>query len=132
MFKNSWPALLICLFFDYLTSTDKRNGVCSSGSVSYTFDDRLIYLRFRFPLNNVIGTPSATGIGLGDMQIGRCHWLQYYRLFNVTFDKIPIGVFYEESAPTLAESLALPANGRLCDDVTDKKEVQAIIDELVL
>jgi 2-oxoglutarate ferredoxin oxidoreductase subunit beta len=47
-------------------------------------------------------------------------------------DKIPIGVFYEEKAPTLAESLALPADGRLRDHKTDSKEVQSIIDELVL
>jgi hypothetical protein len=47
-------------------------------------------------------------------------------------DKIPIGIFYEEKAPTLAESLALPADGRLRNHKTDRKEVQAIIDELVL
>jgi hypothetical protein len=47
-------------------------------------------------------------------------------------EKIPIGVFYEESAPTLAESLALPVDGRLRDHKTDIKEVQAIIDELLL
>ncbi|MFW9803397.1 MAG: thiamine pyrophosphate-dependent enzyme [Candidatus Thorarchaeota archaeon] len=47
-------------------------------------------------------------------------------------EKIPIGVFFEENAPTLADSLALPADGRLRDHKTDIKEVQAIIDELVL
>ncbi|MFW9911553.1 MAG: thiamine pyrophosphate-dependent enzyme, partial [Candidatus Thorarchaeota archaeon] len=47
-------------------------------------------------------------------------------------EKIPIGVFFEENAPTLAASLALPADGRLRDHKTDIKEVQAIIDELVL
>jgi len=47
-------------------------------------------------------------------------------------DRIPTGVFYEENAPTLAESLAIPSDGRLRDHKTDIKEVQAIIDELVL
>ena len=47
-------------------------------------------------------------------------------------EKIPIGVFFEDNAPTLADSLALPADGRLRDHKTDIKEVQAIIDELVL
>ena len=47
-------------------------------------------------------------------------------------DKIPTGVFYEEKAPTLAESLALPPDGRLRDHQTDIKAVQAIIDELIL
>jgi 2-oxoglutarate ferredoxin oxidoreductase subunit beta len=47
-------------------------------------------------------------------------------------EKIPIGVFFEENAPTLADSLALPGDGRLRDHKTDIKEVQAIIDELVL
>ncbi len=47
-------------------------------------------------------------------------------------DKIPIGVFYQEKAPTLAESLALPVDGRLRDHKTDSKEVQSIIDEFIL
>jgi 2-oxoglutarate ferredoxin oxidoreductase subunit beta len=47
-------------------------------------------------------------------------------------ERIPIGVFFEEKAPTLAESLALPSDGRLRDHKTDREEVQAIIDELLL
>ncbi|MFW9846364.1 MAG: 2-oxoacid:ferredoxin oxidoreductase subunit beta, partial [Candidatus Thorarchaeota archaeon] len=35
-------------------------------------------------------------------------------------EKIPIGVFYEETAPTLAEDLALPIDGRLRDHQTSK------------
>ncbi|MFW9889709.1 MAG: 2-oxoacid:ferredoxin oxidoreductase subunit beta [Candidatus Thorarchaeota archaeon] len=47
-------------------------------------------------------------------------------------EEIPIGVFYEEKAPTLAESLALPQDGRLRDHKTDMNEVQSIIDEFVI
>ncbi|MFW9800521.1 MAG: thiamine pyrophosphate-dependent enzyme [Candidatus Thorarchaeota archaeon] len=47
-------------------------------------------------------------------------------------EKIPIGVFYKVEAPVLADGLALPEDGRLKDHQTSLKEVQAIIDELVL
>jgi len=46
--------------------------------------------------------------------------------------KIPIGLFYKVKAPVLAENLTLPKDGRLRDHRTSMKELQAIIDELVL
>ncbi len=47
-------------------------------------------------------------------------------------ERIPVGFFYKVKAPVLAQNLALPTDGRLRDHQTNLKEVQAIIDELVL
>ncbi len=47
-------------------------------------------------------------------------------------DKIPIGVFYKMEAPVLADGLALPEDVGLRHHKTSLKDVQAIIDELVL
>ncbi|MHA2379261.1 MAG: thiamine pyrophosphate-dependent enzyme [Candidatus Thorarchaeota archaeon] len=47
-------------------------------------------------------------------------------------DKIPIGVFYDVKTPVLAESLAIPEDGRLRDHRTRLKDVQAIIDNLAV
>ena len=46
--------------------------------------------------------------------------------------KIPVGIFYKREAPDLSSQLALPEHGRLKDHTTDIKEVQKIIDDLVL
>ena len=47
-------------------------------------------------------------------------------------DKIPIGVFYDVTAPVLADSLPLPKDGRLRDHQTSKEDVQSIIDGFIL
>jgi 2-oxoglutarate ferredoxin oxidoreductase subunit beta len=47
-------------------------------------------------------------------------------------DKIPIGVFYQIDAPDLAAGLALPEDVPLKDHTTNLKDVQKIIDDLLL
>lgn len=47
-------------------------------------------------------------------------------------DRIPIGVFYRETSPDLSSGLSLPKDGRLRDHKTDKRELQALIDDMVL
>jgi 2-oxoglutarate ferredoxin oxidoreductase subunit beta len=47
-------------------------------------------------------------------------------------EKIPVGVFFRTAEPDLASGLAIPKDGRLKDQVTDKAEVQAVIDEMMI
>ena len=46
--------------------------------------------------------------------------------------KIPIGVFYKVDAPDLAVDIALPEDGPLKDHTTNLKDVQQIIDDLMI
>jgi 2-oxoglutarate ferredoxin oxidoreductase subunit beta len=47
-------------------------------------------------------------------------------------DKIPIGLFYKVEAPDLAADIALPEDTPLKDHVTNLKDVQKIIDDLMI
>ncbi|TFG32371.1 2-oxoacid ferredoxin oxidoreductase [Candidatus Thorarchaeota archaeon] len=47
-------------------------------------------------------------------------------------ERYPVGVFYNVEAPDLALGLALPEKGALKDHTTDLKDVQKIIDDLML
>ncbi|MFW9832768.1 MAG: thiamine pyrophosphate-dependent enzyme [Candidatus Thorarchaeota archaeon] len=47
-------------------------------------------------------------------------------------DKIPIGLFYKIEAPDLAADIALPEDVPLKDHVTNLKDVQQIIDDLMI
>ncbi len=47
-------------------------------------------------------------------------------------DKIPIGVFYKVEAPDLAADIALPEDVPLKDHTTKLKDVQQIIDDLMI
>ena len=47
-------------------------------------------------------------------------------------DRYPIGVFYRAAAPHLASGLALPEKEALKDHITDLKDVQKIIDDLII
>jgi 2-oxoglutarate ferredoxin oxidoreductase subunit beta len=47
-------------------------------------------------------------------------------------EKIPIGVFYKVKAPVLSESLAIPQESQLNKHETNAKDVQAIIDGLLI
>ena len=46
--------------------------------------------------------------------------------------KIPIGVFYKVNAPDLATDIALPEDVPLKDHTTELKDVQKIIDDLMI
>ena len=50
----------------------------------------------------------------------------------VNNDKIPIGVFYKVDAPDLAADIALPEDVPLKDHTTKLKDVQQIIDDLMI
>lgn len=50
----------------------------------------------------------------------------------VVEDKIPIGVFYKADAPDLAADIALPKDVPLKDHTTNLKDVQQIIDDLMI
>lgn len=47
-------------------------------------------------------------------------------------DRYPVGVFYKVESPDLASGIALPEKGTLKDHTTDLKDVQKIIDDLLL
>ncbi len=47
-------------------------------------------------------------------------------------DRYPVGVFYRSSSPHLAAGLALPEKGNLKNHTNDLKDVQKIIDDLML
>ena len=47
-------------------------------------------------------------------------------------ERYPTGVFYSVERPCLASGIALPEKGALKDHTTDMKEVQKIIDDLML
>jgi 2-oxoglutarate ferredoxin oxidoreductase subunit beta len=47
-------------------------------------------------------------------------------------DRYPVGVFYKVERPDLAAGIALPEKGALKDNETDLKDVQKIIDDLML
>lgn len=47
-------------------------------------------------------------------------------------EKIPTGVFYKIKAPVLSESLAIPQDSQLKEHETNAKDVQAIIDRLLI
>jgi 2-oxoglutarate ferredoxin oxidoreductase subunit beta len=47
-------------------------------------------------------------------------------------EKIPIGLFYKTDAPSLSKGLSLPDDGRLRDHTHDVKDVQKVIDDLLL
>ena len=46
--------------------------------------------------------------------------------------KIPVGVFYKVDAPDLAADIALPEDVPLKDHTTKLKDVQQIIDDLMI
>jgi 2-oxoglutarate ferredoxin oxidoreductase subunit beta len=50
----------------------------------------------------------------------------------ISGDKIPIGLFYKVEVPDLAADIALPEEVPLKDHVTKLKDVQQIIDELMI
>jgi hypothetical protein len=47
-------------------------------------------------------------------------------------DRYPVGIFYKVEHPELASGIALPEKGALKDHTTDLKDVQKIIDDLLL
>ena len=47
-------------------------------------------------------------------------------------NRYPVGVFYKVEQPDLASGIALPEKGALKDHTTDLKDVQKIIDDLLL